>query len=83
MLTLKQHGDLLHYLATVYELNIYVSLSETELIHVILMGIKLDLRKSMSHYEKEYSNPAEWRKRLVEVNLAEFEGQRRDNNNNR
>ena len=52
-----------------------------ELIRIILMGIKPDLRKSMSHYEKERSNLAEWRKRLVEMDLAEFEGQKRDNNN--
>ena len=83
MLMLKQHGDVLHYLATLNELNIYVGLSEAELIRIILMGIKPDLRKSMSHYEKERSNPAEWRKRLVEMDLAEFEGQRRDNNNDR
>ena len=81
MLKLKQHEDVLHYLATLDELNIYVGLSEAELIRIILMGIKPDLRRSMTHYEKERSNPAEWRKRLVEMDLAEFEGQKRDNNN--
>ena len=81
MLRLKQHGDVLHYLATLDELNIHVGLSEVELIRIILMGIKPDLYRSMTHYEKECSNLAEWQKRLVEMDLAEFEGQKRDNNN--
>ena len=74
MLKLKQHGDVLHYLATLDELNIYVGLSEAELIRIILMGIKPDLRRSMTHYEKERSNLPEWQKHLIEIDLAEFEG---------
>ena len=60
MLKLKQYRNILHYLATLDEHNIYVSLSEAELIRIILMGIKLDLPKSMTDYKKERSNPAEW-----------------------
>lgn len=71
ILQLKQIGSVQDYLSNLDRLNTYAQISDLQLIQIILMALKPDVRSSMAHYEHLRSNPIEWRRKLVEMDVAD------------
>ena len=73
ILQLRQTGNVQDYLANIDRLNAYAQISDSELVRIILIGIKPELRRNMAHYESYRKEPIKWRKRLVEMDISTTE----------
>ena len=67
---LRMTGTVQSYLTQIQRLNHLAGIDDLQLIRIILNGIPTHLRQSMAHYESLRSQPAEWRKKLIEMDVA-------------
>ncbi|KAF8421687.1 hypothetical protein EV426DRAFT_704869 [Tirmania nivea] len=72
---LKQTGNVQDYLANVDRLNAYAEIPPSQLIRLILLGIKPRLRSKMTHYEDLRDQPTAWRKKLVQMDRTAMDVQ--------
>lgn len=75
MVELKQSGNVQDYLATIDRLNAYAQIPQTQIIRIILMGIKPRLRSKMTHYEDLREQPSQWLTKLVQMDVAQVDSQ--------
>ena len=66
----RMTGTVQSYLTHIQRLNHLADIDDLQLIRIILNAIPTHLRQSMAHYESLRSQPAEWRKKLIEMDVA-------------
>jgi hypothetical protein len=78
LMDLRQTTTVQHYLTEVDRLNSYAAIPDRQLINILINGINHKLREAMAHYEHLRSRPAEWRERLVTMDITSTEFRTRD-----
>ena len=67
---LRMTGTVQSYLTQIQRFNHLAGIDDLQHIRIILNGILTHLGQSMAHYECLRSQPAEWRNKLIEMDVA-------------
>ena len=78
IVALKQTSTVQRYLNDIDGLNAYTGMTDHHLINIILNCIPSRLCLVIAHYENLYANPVEWKKKLLEMDVATIEFQHKD-----
>jgi hypothetical protein len=75
---LRMTSTVQKYLNDLDRLNAYAKMTDHHLINIVLTGIPSRLRQAMAHYENLRATPADWRQKLLEMDVVNTEFQHKD-----